>query len=297
MKGDELTGQTTSNQRPRKGRDPRFSLVSYRKLSLGGWEFMALIATAVALFDLADSLYLFLIAVVLYMITHVIIPLITKFSQYGAGILLVFGLLVVAAVVFTVNKADGIACPAPSSAGPLLPSDFPTPPNACAAIQSRNPKGPVIVYGSGASIFGRAEGHFTLFRAGDHDVVSLDLDKNGVASFNADLYDNSGLILAHIEKNLPTVFGPDVCVKRPDLSSLVVQQRRPFRPAKELLFFHYLNADAFKIRGVFSYPGHPTLEVTEDALNIITGPASRIRFQRPCTYNSYAQRYGSAYEF
>lgn len=131
-------------------------------------------------------------------------------------------------------------------------------------------------------MFARREGHVALFSAGGHNVVSLDLDNKGTPSFDVGLYDDSGLLLAKIEENLPVALGPNLCVKRPDLSTLLVEQRRLFQRPKELLFFHYLNPDVFRIRGIFSYRGHPTLTVTEDALKVTGGPANGSSVQIGC---------------
>ncbi len=257
-------------------KDNKGVVVTWRRRLNRISSFIALIATADALLDPAGCLYLFLIAAILFLIAHVVLPANVRFPQHRLGIGVAVFLCAPLAFAFTSYEADKIACPFPSITGPLFPSNLPAPPNACTATGP--PKGPLIYFGGEAAMFSRREGHVALFRAVEentssyHDLMSLDFDAKGIPSLNAELYDENGLLLVRIEKNVPTAQGEGLCIVRPDLSTFVVQQRQLFRRPKELLFFRYLNPDGVIIRGLFAYRGHGTLKVTDKSVEEISGP-------------------------
>ncbi len=76
---------------------------------------------------------------------------------------------------------------------------------------------------------------------------------------STDLYDEKGTLLAKIQdNNMDAVGGTVCCLERPDLSTLVVKNRK----GKELLYVHLTNQHVIEVRGFFAYPGQIPVEVT-----------------------------------
>src|SRR5260370_13096831 len=79
----------------------------------------------------------------------------------------------------------------------------------------------------------------------------------------ATLYDQAGQLLAEVQDNRLNAVG-NVCVRRPDLSTFLVQDFR----RTELLYVHYLNPHAIEVRGSFAYPATTPVRVSRDEVNI-----------------------------
>jgi hypothetical protein len=242
------------------------------------------LATFVLVYNAADSLYIFWLAGILFVLSHIVLPLIFKW-RYPAGMILLFLLGAAISLIYVSEQSALLACPPPSYGGPLMSAAFPTPDNPCtgSAMPSR---GVLLVYGSNGMIDPLSKQHMGLLVAVtkdpnakevviQEDLVSIDDDGKGGGVINVKLYNDDGALIANIEKNVPIALGEDLCIKRPNLYTFIVQRHRLFRRPQVLLSLQYLNPPTFVLAGYFAYPGHGAVELTSDALIGPTGGQQR----------------------
>ena len=79
------------------------------------------------------------------------------------------------------------------------------------------------------------------------------------------VYDEQGTVQATVDDSEVNVLSPDICVKRPDLSTLIVRDRET---KKERLYVHYLNPQAVEFRGLLHYLSLSPVEITKEKTRI-----------------------------
>lgn len=142
--------------------------------------------------------------------------------------------------------------------GALEPGSAPTPPNGC-DHDYQDPTVFKVLIGDNA--VAGAFGPITPLQIGACKVVTVDPKADGLR-INADLYDESGNLVATIKDNtFHALSGPHSSVERQgDLSTLVVRDGI----GNELLYVKYLNPNTVRIRGVFGCPGHIPVRVRDE---------------------------------
>lgn len=153
--------------------------------------------------------------------------------------------------------------------GKLIASELPSPGNPCVklgkeiGVQPPSEDAVFLFVGSNVA-YSQKRGHWTVILDRGHVLLSADLDDKGL-SVSTQLYDQQGTLQATVDKNEVDALSPDICVKRPDLSTLIVSDRST---NEERLYVRYLNPKAIELRGLFGYPSVPPVAITKEAMNV-----------------------------
>jgi len=180
--------------------------------------------------------------------------------SYQAGAWLCLGLAWFVGFLYAKQLAQNLACPAIEYRGKLVASALASPlNNPC--LELRGPFAPdsvFLFFGSNASYISE-HGHWPVVTDSGNVLFTADLDEKGL-SVSTQLYDEQGTLQAIVDGNDVDALSQDICVKRPDLSTLVIYDRST---EEERLYVHYLNPHAVELRGLFRYPNSPPVEITE----------------------------------
>jgi hypothetical protein len=127
-----------------------------------------------------------------------------------------------------------------------------------------------ILFADDAMISGMT-GKTFIFRNKDCSLLSMQRGPNGIM-VDASVADPDGHSVGSIVNNGYNIPKPDDLIIQPsgDLSTLVVHDSA----GHELLFFHFLNVNTVKVRGVFACPSDPSKAITVTDSGISDGPIS-----------------------
>jgi hypothetical protein len=147
--------------------------------------------------------------------------------------------------------------------GWLLPAKDPTPPNGCSRILTVLPHDELVLLMGGAGVHTARNDKFTVLQVGGCSLLSMQRATEGIA-FDADIFNEDGKLVAHIEKNeFNLSSGKYSYARRPDRSTLIVYDEQ----GQEALWVRYLNPTTVQIRGVFTCPmSQRSLRVTSDQI-------------------------------
>jgi hypothetical protein len=199
----------------------------------------------------------------LLLLNHVAIPLIEKAPQYLSGISLFVVLIGSLAGMYVETVAGWLLClPSQDVGGVLRPSALAAPSNPCLGGRRPTNGDPAFIFfGSNAGAVPAQELVDIIGVDKGPTLVQGNFASDGSLSLNAAIYNSQGVFLAEIKSDNPHAVG-NVCIKRPDLSTFIVQDFHK----NELLYVRYLNPHAIEVRGLFAYPMMNSLRVTSNAV-------------------------------
>jgi hypothetical protein len=152
--------------------------------------------------------------------------------------------------------------------GWLQAANEPTPPNGCTQTPPApdiTPDSLILVAGGNGITYGAANGKYNAVLIGNCPSLILDKAPEGLR-VSAPIYDNQNNLLGTIIDNgyKFTKERSLIVEHTGDLSTLVVHNQN----GEEILYVHYANSHAIKIRGTFYCPSVPGrgLVITEDRL-------------------------------
>lgn len=253
--------------------NPEISLAQVRRI-LGGLFLLGFVIVGIVLrFDPPTAVWIawavWVIGLVdggLYL--HDLLP------RYQAGAWLFLGSIWFIGFLYTEGLAERLACPAVEYRGKLIASALPSPTNRClkmkADLMRTQPQGTIkpfppdtvfLFLGSQASYI-QKQGRWPIVRDHGHVLLTADFEEKGLA-VSTQLYDEQGNLQATVDDNDVDVLSPDICVKRPDLSTLIISDRST---KEERLYVQYLNPKAVEFRALLRYPNAPSVEITKDSI-------------------------------
>lgn len=148
--------------------------------------------------------------------------------------------------------------------GWLEPSNDPTPPNICEHMQSvvkeaHQAEPPITILFADNAMISGMPGKTVIFLDKDCPMLSMQRGPDGIM-VDASIADPDGHSVGTIVNNGYNIPKPDDLIVQPsgDLSTLVVHNSA----GHELLFFHYINPNTVKVRGVFACPTDPSTVIT-----------------------------------
>jgi hypothetical protein len=194
--------------------------------------------------------------------------------SYQAGAWVFLALIWFVGFLYAKQLAQNLACPAGEYRGRLIASALPSPDNICFKLKEdlmrTEPAGTIkpfppdtvfLFLGSDVS-YVPERGRWPVVRDKGRVLLTANFDEKGL-SVSTQLYDEQGNLQATIDENDVDALSPDICVKRPDLSTLIVGDRST---KEELLYVHYLNPRAVEFRGLFRYPNLWPVAITKQSI-------------------------------
>ncbi len=118
-----------------------------------------------------------------------------------------------------------------------------------------------LFLGSEASYI-QTQGRWPIVNDKGQVLLTADFEEKGL-SVTTQLYDEQGNLQATVDNNDVDVLSADICVRRPDLSTLIISDRST---KQERLYVHYLNPRAVEFRGLLRYPNLPDVAITKEAI-------------------------------
>jgi hypothetical protein len=185
------------------------------------------------------------------------------YPSYVAGIVAAGLFLLLVSEQYVEHVTGWLLCSPPSTEDVLVPSALPSPPNPCPPDDQKNELFVFLGTNAGAARLGARTiviGTNASATLPASSLLSITRDSRGV-SISADIFDKDGVNLATIKDNHPYALS-NVCVRRPDLSTFVVEDFH----RTELLFGRYLNPLAIEVRGRFAYPEHDIVTVSKTSI-------------------------------
>jgi hypothetical protein len=199
--------------------------------------------------------------------------------SYQAGAWLFLILIWFVGFLYVKQLAENLACPAVEYRGKLIASALPSPDNPClkmheywmnamprAHMKPIPPNTVFLFLGSNVSYVSE-RGHWPVIYDKGQILMTQDLDEKGL-SVSTRLYDEQGNVQAIVDDNDVNALSPDICVKRPDLSTLVISDRST---KEERLYVHYVNPQAVELRGSFLSPNLTPVTIAEKEIRIGDG--------------------------
>lgn len=196
--------------------------------------------------------------------------------SYQAGAWVLLALIWFVGFLYAKQLAQNLACPAVEYRGKLVASALPSPDNICLKMKENlmriEPAGTIKLFppntvflflGSNAS-YVHERGRWPVINDKGHVLLTADFQENGL-SVSTQLYDEQGNLQATVDENDVDVLSQDICVMRPDLSTLVITDRST---KEERLYVHYLNPEAVVLRGVLRYPNLPSVGITKETIRM-----------------------------
>ena len=196
--------------------------------------------------------------------------------RYQAGTWILLGMVWFVGFLYAGQLADRLACPSVEYRGKLLASALPSPTNPCLGMKKelmeREPAGTIkpfppdtvfLFLGSETNyIFTR--GHWPIITNRGKILLSADFNETGL-SVSTEIYTDEGILQATVTNNDVDALSPEICVKRPDLSTLIITDRDT---KQERLYVHYLNPRAVEFRGSLHYPNLASVEILDNQIKI-----------------------------
>lgn len=156
--------------------------------------------------------------------------------------------------LFRVNFARELK----AEVAPLVAASLPIPVSSNCPI----PSGAVALYlGNRVSVV--SEFPHLIFSVRGDDVFVVDRESEGVV-ISFQVYDDSGNLVARLERNVLTAIAPVAHVQRPTSSNLMVFDDRN----SEVLDVQFLNPQAIKVTGIFRYPGVEPIVIGEKYVGV-----------------------------
>jgi hypothetical protein len=147
--------------------------------------------------------------------------------------------------------------------GSLQAGNEPTPPNGCdkrpPGFEQISPDALKILVGDNAIVL-TGMGKTSVIQIGQCRPLSVERSPSGV-SFNADLYDANGKLIARLADGRLSILTSDRVhwSHNGDLTNLTVTDGN----GTELLYIRYLNPTTIQARGIFGCPGHTRVVVRD----------------------------------
>jgi hypothetical protein len=186
---------------------------------------------------------------------------------YKAGAWTLLGLIWFGGFLYVKHLAERFACPAVEYRGKLLASALPSPDNPCLRMQGEGfPPDTVFLFFGPETIYLQKGGREPVMKNEGHVLLTADFDETGL-SVTTQIYDAEGTLQATVNDNEFDALSPNICVERPDLSSLTIIDRAT---KEERLYVHYVNSQAVEFRGLFHYPKLDSVQIKKEAILIGT---------------------------
>lgn len=194
--------------------------------------------------------------------------------QYEGGAWMLLALFSFLVCLYLQSLAQRLDCPPIEYRGRLIASALPSPDNPCLTMKERlmrtKPAGTIkpfppetvfLFLGSEASYI-QTQGRWPIVNDKGQVLLTADFEEKGL-SVTTQLYDEQGNLQATVDNNDVDVLSADICVRRPDLSTLTISDRST---KQERLYVHYLNPRAVEFRGLLRYPNLPDVAITKEAI-------------------------------
>jgi hypothetical protein len=186
--------------------------------------------------------------------------------RYQAGVWVFLSLVWFGGFLYAKQLADRLACPAVEYHGKLLASALPSPDNPCLRKGQHFPPDTVFLFFGPETIYLQKGGREPVMKNEGHVLLTADFDETGL-SVTTQIYDAEGTLQATVNDNEFDALSPNICVERPDLSSLTIIDRAT---KEERLYVHYVNSQAVEFRGLFHYPKLDSVQIKKEAILIGT---------------------------
>ena len=257
--------------------DPKISLAQVRRI-LGALSVLGFVIVGIILrFDPLTAVWFawgvsFIVLFDSGLYLHDLLP------RYQAGAWLFLALIWFVGFLYATQLAEHLACPEIEYRGKLIASALPSPANPClkmkedlmrdsraGTIKPFPPETVFLFLGSEVS-YVQKRGRWPIVNDRGRILLTANLDERGL-SVSTQLYDKIGTLQATVDDNEVDVLSSDICVKRPDLSTLIVSDRST---GEERLYVHYLNPKAIEFRGLLYYPNLPSVQITKRRIRLGT---------------------------
>lgn len=274
--GHEKPRENKANSKPyAKSVNPEICLAQFRRI-LGVISLLGFVIVGTVLrFDPPTAVWLawgisFIALFDSGLYLHDLLP------SYQAGTWVLLGLIWFIGFLYAQQLAEHLACPAVEYRGRLIASALPSPRNPCLEMKERlmrtEPAGRIkpfsadtvfLFLGSETSYI-QSRGRWPVINNQGHVLLSADFDEKGLA-VSTQIYDEQGTLQARVDDNEVNALSPDICVKRPDLSTLIINDRET---KEERFYVHYLNRHAVEFRGLLHYPALAPVEITKEQIRL-----------------------------
>jgi hypothetical protein len=180
-------------------------------------------------------------------------------SKKRSAVIMAIAIVASAAIYLIVPPAHA---PTVIVSGELLPGSEPIAQNACDRYGEIPADYMVVLIGGG--VYTRpAIGKTPLIQRKEEAVLSVNGTADGIM-IDANIYNKGGGLVARLKNNEYRVLTNESSyTEQRDLSTIAVFDSE----GAELLFVHYENPKTMRIRGIFAYPGKPTVTVTDKSID------------------------------
>lgn len=151
--------------------------------------------------------------------------------------------------------------------GWLLAANDPIPPNACSDNPRIQVPSDAILFIAGTNgIWTNEMGRSTVLTVGNSTILSM--ERNGDRlSFDADIFDNVGNLVARITKNEFNLVPGEYSYRErsEDRSTLAVYDRK----GREMLYIRYVAPSVVVIRGLFTSPDGTKVQIRDKSISLL----------------------------